>query len=74
MPRTDRAGTCEEGLPEWRAAEGREAVWEDFVNILVRDDDSMKALGLLFYFIFAWFPKFIENQRIEKLYIEICQF
>lgn len=22
----------------------------------------------------AWFPKFIKNQRIEKLYIKICQF
>lgn len=56
----DHSGNCE-GLLEWREAGSREAVWEAFAKILVRNDDSVKAVGS--FFNSSWFPKVVENQR-----------
>lgn len=61
----DHSGNCE-GLLEWREAGSREAVWEAFAKILVRNDDSVKE----------WVPFLflLGSQRwskIKELYLKL---
>lgn len=66
VPLKDHSGTCEEELLDWIEAGSREAIWEAFAKIPVRDDASIKAIGF-FFLLLLGFQSLLKNQSLLKM-------
>lgn len=62
VPLKDHSGTCEEELLDWIEAGSREAIWEAFAKLPVREDACIKAIG--FFSLLLGFQSLLKKIKV----------